>query len=127
MTEKTVGVTEETKERRESVVLDTIRSVLLAGIGALALTKEELEAITNRLVQKGELAEQDARKMVQDLLEKRKKDAEQWEDQVTQAIEARVKRVLERLNIPTRQDFNALQERLDALEKKLDELTKGNE
>ncbi len=127
MTEKTVGVAEETKERRESVVLDTIRSVLLAGIGALALTKEELEAITNRLVQKGELAEQDARKMVQDLLEKRKKDAEQWEDQVTQAIEARVKRVLERLNIPTRQDFNALQERLDALEKKLDELTTGDE
>ncbi|MEW6504421.1 MAG: phasin family protein, partial [Chloroflexota bacterium] len=41
------------------------RKILLAGIGAAALAQEEIERFVNRLVEKGELAEKDARRMIQ--------------------------------------------------------------
>ncbi len=129
MTEQVVEVevTEETvgeERKRERAVVDTVRSVLLAGIGALALTKDELEAIVNRLVERGELAEKDARSLLQDLIERRKKESEEWEDRITRALEPRLQRIIDRLNIPTRQDVEALSKRLSALERKIDRLVK---
>lgn len=129
MTEQVVEieVTEEKvseERKRERAVVDTVRSVLLAGIGALALTKDELEAIVSRLVERGELAEKDARSLLQDLIERRKKESEEWEERMTRRLEPRLQRIVERLNIPTRQDVEALSKRLSALERKIDRLVK---
>jgi poly(hydroxyalkanoate) granule-associated protein len=48
---------------------DPVRKVLLAGIGALVLAREEIEDLVGKLVKKGELAEKDGRKLVRELVE----------------------------------------------------------
>ena len=110
-------------KKQERPVVETVRSVLLASIGALALTKDELEAILNRLVERGELAEKDARSLVQELVNRRKKETGEWEDRITRVLEPRLRRIVERLDIPTRRDMEALSKRLSALEEKIDRLT----
>ncbi len=117
-------MSEQEERKQEKVILDTIRDVFLAGIGALALTKEELEAIARQLVEKGEIAERDARKLVEDVWEKRKKRSEEWEDRVVRVVEERVEKVLDRLDIPRRKDLEALHERIARLEEKVDTLSK---
>ena len=52
--------------------MEAVHKVLLAGIGAAALAQEEIEDFVNRLVERGEIAEADGKKMIKDVLEKRK-------------------------------------------------------
>lgn len=115
---------EKAGRRNGSVVVDTVRSVLLASIGAVAMTKEEIEAIVNRLVEKGEIAEKDARKVIQDVLERRRKEAAKVESRLEKTLEERVEAVLSRLNIPTKSDLQALTRKVNELSRKIDELRK---
>jgi polyhydroxyalkanoate synthesis regulator phasin len=53
-------------------------------------------------------------------MDKRKKDAEKAEDEVSK----RVEEVLDRMNVPTKADIEALGEKITSLSKKVDELKK---
>ena len=100
---------------------EALRKVLLASIGAFALGKEEIEDFVDKLVERGEIAEKDGRKLVHEVMERRKKDAEKAEDEITKRVES----VLERMNVPTVVDIDALSEKIVALSKKVDELKKS--
>ena len=101
-------------------LLDALRKVLLASIGAVALGKEEIEDFVDKLIERGEIAEKDGRKLVREVMERRKKDAEKAEDEITKRVES----VMERMNVPTVVDIDALSEKISALSKKVDELKK---
>lgn len=107
------------QERRPFFELS--RRVLLAGVGAMALAQDEIEAFVDKLVERGEIAEKDGRKLVKELAEKRKKRMAEAEDEVGR----RVSVALEKLNVPTKADIESLNEKLAALAKKLDELKKS--
>ena len=68
----------ETIESREagSSMVAMVRKVLQAGVGAFALTKDEVEDFVSKLVERGEIAEQDGRRLVKDVLSRRRHDAE---------------------------------------------------
>ena len=70
-----IEVTEEQLEEEQNPMLDLARKVVLATIGAVALTQEELEKFVNKLIEKGEIAEKDGRKLINDAREKRRKRA----------------------------------------------------
>ena len=103
-------------------VLKTMRSVLLATIGALALGKEEIEAIVQRLVEKGEIAEQDGRDLINDLMERRKREAEEVEEKSEGMIDMRIESMLNRMNIPSKSDVESLSRKVSDLSKKVDAL-----
>jgi poly(hydroxyalkanoate) granule-associated protein len=102
-------------------MLDAARKVLLAGIGAVALAQDEIEDFVNRLIERGEIAEKDGKKLVREVMERRKKDAEKAEDQVTK----RVEEVLDRMSVPSKADIETLGDKITALSKKVDELKKA--
>jgi poly(hydroxyalkanoate) granule-associated protein len=108
------------KEER-SPLLEALRKVLLAGIGAVVIAQEEIEDLVNKLVERGEIAEKDGKKLVHEVMDKRKKEAEKAEDDVTKRIED----ILDRMNVPTKADIDALGEKIAALTKKVDELKKS--
>ena len=56
----------------KSPLLAAAHRVLLAGIGVVGLAQDEIEDFVARLVERGEIAEADGRKMLKDVLEKRK-------------------------------------------------------
>ncbi len=102
-------------------LLEALRKVLLAGIGAVALAQEEAEDLVNRLVERGEIAEQDGRKLVKDLRERRKKTTAKAEDE----LDKRVEELLSRMNVPTKTDLEALSAKISALTRKVEELKKA--
>jgi polyhydroxyalkanoate synthesis regulator phasin len=116
-----VVVEEAPGEEERRPFAEITHKVLLAGIGAVVLAQEEIEAFVNKLVERGELAEKDGRKMVKDVMEKRKKEAAKAEDQ----LDMRMEDLLGRMNVPTKNDIDALSAKITALTKKVDELKKA--
>ena len=94
------------------------RKVMLATIGAVALAQEEAEAFIKKLIDRGEIAEKDGRKMMDDLKENRQKKSKKSEDE----MESRVSKILERAGVPTKSDINALSDKITELTAKIDEL-----
>ena len=122
MTDVEVEVVEEERVKEASPFVETTRKVLLAGIGAMALAQDEAESFVNRLVERGELAEKDGRQLITDIVERRKQKAEEAAEEVEHDLDVRVERILQRMNIPTRNDINALSRQITALSNKVDEL-----
>lgn len=107
-------------EKAMTPLTDLLRKVLLATLGAAVIAQEEIEALVNRLVERGEIAEKDGRKLVQEMMDKRKKQTKNVEQEVNKNI----KDVLERMNIPTKNDIDTLGQKISNLSKKIDELKK---
>jgi poly(hydroxyalkanoate) granule-associated protein len=110
-----------TTEAERSPLLEAARKVLLAGIGAVALAQEEIEDFVNKLVERGEIAEADGKKLLSDVVERRKKDAKRAENE----LDKRVEDVLARMNIPTKSEIEALGAKITALTRKVEELKKS--
>jgi poly(hydroxyalkanoate) granule-associated protein len=122
MGEKVEIVVEEgSQEMERNPLLEATRKVLLASIGAVALAQEEIEAFVNKLVERGEIAEKDGKKLVRDVMEKRKKEAKKAEDE----LDKRLEDLLDRMNVPTKSDIEALSAKITALSKKVDALKKA--
>lgn len=101
-------------------ILDLTRKILLAAIGAVALAQDEIESFIDRLVERGEIAEQDGKKLLGEVMAKRKKESAKAEDEINKRIET----ILERMKIPSKTDIDALSEKIATLTKKIDELKK---
>lgn len=117
MSEK-IEIVEEEVTESENSLLAGVRRVLMAGVGAVALAQEEVEEFVKKLVERGEIAEKDGRKLIDDTMEKRKNRAQKAED----ALESRVEGLLERMNIPTKSDIDKLSQKITMLAEKVDEL-----
>ncbi len=113
---------EAVEEEERSPLLDLARKVLLAGVGAVALAQDEVEDFVNRLVERGEIAEKDGRQLVRDLLERRKQEAAKAEEE----LDKRVAELLQRMNVPTKADIDALSAKITALTQKVEELKQNN-
>jgi polyhydroxyalkanoate synthesis regulator phasin len=113
-----VGVEDAPEEAEVNPVVALARKVVLAGVGAVVLTQEEIEKLVARLVERGEIAEKDGKKLVQEAMEKRKKDAQKGQDE----LDKRMEEILARMNVPTKKDIDALSAKITALTKKVDEL-----
>jgi len=120
MTENTdEQVLEEGSEDRGGL-LELARKVLLASIGAVALAQEEAEAFVKKLIDRGEIAEKDGHKLIDDIREKRKK-YKHGEVEPGKRVDA----FLERAGVPTKSDIEALSEKIAVLTEKVDELIKS--
>lgn len=115
-----VTVVENGAEERNAL-LEAARKVLMAGIGAVALAQDEVEDFVTRLVERGEIAEKDGRKLVREVMERRRKEAEKAEDEIGK----RVEEVLDRMSVPTKADIEVLGDKIQQLSKKVDELKKA--
>lgn len=110
----------ERNEKEVSPLLDGVRKVLLAGLGAAALAQDELEDFVKKLVERGEIAEKDAKKLIQETRDKRRKRMGTSEDQINKRMEE----LLERFNVPTKRDIKTLSDKINALSRKVEELKK---
>lgn len=134
-TQKMFDKIEETTQPVVNPLFKTARSLLLASIGAVALSREEIESLVNRLVEKGELTEKDGRKLVEDLVERTKEMGQsrvkQTGERFTQAtgkteeaLTKRIESVLNAMNIPSKVDIEQLTRKIDALSRKVSALDK---
>ena len=118
---KKVEVSEEEVVVEEASILESLRRVLLASIGVVALTIEEMGELVDKLVERGEIAEQEGKKLVSEIKEKRKKKTGEAED----VASSRMREMMDKMDIPTKSDIDALSAKIATLSKKVDELKKA--
>ena len=106
------------EEEKVSPLLASLRKVVLASIGAVAIAQEEAEDLINKLVERGEIAREEGRKLMQDMMAKRR-------EKVQATFDTRVEAALGKMNVSTKDDLKAVEKKLDELNKKLDKLAKG--
>lgn len=94
------------------------RRVLLAGMGAAALAYDEAKAFLDHLVERGELAQEQARAMLKEVSQKHEGRMQKARGRV----QDRLARVRETLDVPSREDIANLQQRLDRLSERLEAL-----
>jgi len=110
----------EKDEPRRMPLFEAARKVLLASIGAAALAQEELEDFINKLVEQGEIAEKEGKKLVREMREKRKDRYQNVEDRMSKRMEE----ALKNMNVPTKADIEALNAKISTLSRKIDDLQK---
>lgn len=90
---------------------ELVRKAFTLGWGAIALTREAAEKLVDELMKKGEMSQAEARELVNDLLERDKKEREE----VQKVIRQEMALVLGELNLPSRDDLLRLEEKVDQL------------
>ena len=120
---KNVEVSEEevVVEVEEPYLLESLRRVILASVGLVAMTIEELGDLVDKLVEQGEIAEEEGKKLIVEIKEKRKKKTDEAEDVAT----TRMHEMMTKMDIPTKSDIDALSAKIATLSKKVDELKKA--
>ena len=81
---------------------------------SVGLVQDELEHFVNKAVERGEIAEKDARKTVRDVSEKRKGAGKE--------VDKRFEDMLVKMNIPTKNDLSALNDKIADLAQKVESL-----
>jgi polyhydroxyalkanoate synthesis regulator phasin len=99
-------------------MLGEIKRGLLAGFGAVFLTKEKIEEVTRKLVAEAKLSREDAERLRKELLDT---GEEQWKE-MEQSVSGAVRKAVESLNIARRGDVEELKVKVDALDKRLQSL-----
>lgn len=94
-------------------MIDLLKKTVLLGLGAITVTKDKVEVLVDELIKKGELAKDERSKAIQDLL---KKAAEQ-EKILIDKISTEVNKAIAKLGIPTKQDLERLEKKIDTLKK----------
>lgn len=121
---KLTEIKQEVEERRVQMT-ELVRRVALAAVGAVAMSKDEIEQFIDRLVERGELAEREGKQMVRELVDRRKRQVETTEEKVENGVESRVEQILAKLNIPTKRDIEELSDKIGMLTARIEELKKS--
>lgn len=106
-----------------------VRKVLLSSLGAVALTVDEANELLARLVERGEVAEADLQKMINELRAQRaRSEAEavkarnELAKKASSTLEDSVETILTRLNVPNKSDIEDLSRKISHLNEKVSAL-----
>lgn len=96
-------------------MLDLAKRVILTGVGLGLVAKDKIDEAIQRICEENELTEEDSRKLAKELLDETKEARQKLTDLINKAT----KEVLASLDIPSRQEFAELDERVRTLEELL--------
>lgn len=108
----------EQNARLRKSLYDMTRSVLLAGVGAVSLAQDEINNFIDRLVERGEMAEADARKLAREVMDRREKLEQERRESAAQARAARPAGAA----TVTKSDIETLNARIAELTRQIEEL-----
>ncbi|GJQ22742.1 MAG: phasin family protein [Planctomycetia bacterium] len=98
------------------MVTEIINKVINLGLGAVLLTKENIEEVIDEMVKKGEIKKDEAKAQVNELLKKVLSSKEEVESRIEKIVE----NMLHKLDIPTRKELQQMQKKLDEIIKRLE-------
>ncbi len=105
-------------------VVKVAHTAVLAGLGVISLGKEEVEHVFDLLIEKGESAEKESRKKLDELLNRGKESTEKVEGRFEGVLDQRIEAVLQKMNIPSRSDIEELNKQVAKLSQKVSALDK---
>jgi len=94
-------------------MIELVKKTLLTGIGVAALSKEKIESLAKEVAEKGKLTEKEGKEFVDQLLNR----SEEAREELQAEIEAKVKAVLEKMDVAKKSDVDALRKELEEFKK----------
>ena len=95
-------------------MFDLIKKALFTGIGMAALTKEKIEEIAADFIQKGNLSENEGRKLVDELMKK----SEESQEEIKKQLDALVLATVEKMQLARVSQIDELSQALQILKEK---------
>lgn len=92
-------------------MFDALNKVMLSGLGLMSVTRERAEQIFDEMVQRGQLEKSQRGRFVEDLTGTAKQARQEFQD----ILAKQVQQSMERLNLPTRDDIQRLETKVDSL------------
>ena len=93
-------------------MFELFEKAVLTGLGFLSLSQKKAEEFLEELKEKYKVSEEEGKAF----LEKMQGIAKESREKVTEMAEAEVKKVIDRLGLVSREEFDRLQKRVEALE-----------
>lgn len=103
-------------QRSTTQVMDFTKKNVLSWFDSSFGSEQEVEANIDKAVQAGEVSQDEAKKLKDEIRTR----TSAFRKKVDEMVERRVQDVLERLNIPTKNDLARLNEKLDEITKKFE-------
>ena len=102
-------------------MFDILKKTYLFGLGLASLTREKAEEIVDDLVKRGEVAEKDRSKVLDDVLHR----VQEEQEKLFHTVRDFVKKTVHEMGLPTKDDYTDLVNRVEELERKK-ETKQGN-
>ena len=96
-------------------IKDLIKKTYYMGLGAIASIQDKAEEIANQLIEKGELKENEKPEFIKDLIE----EGEKFKSNIDEKIQSAVDTAIKKLNIPTKDDIDEINKKIDELMNKI--------
>lgn len=103
-------------------MLEILKKSLLAGIGAVVLTKEKVQEATRTFVEEGKISTDEAEKLAEELV---RSGERQWEE-VNAKLSDKMKGFTENITFVRDKEFNDLKTRVEMLEQRIAVLEEGH-
>jgi polyhydroxyalkanoate synthesis regulator phasin len=100
-----------------------LKKTLLTGLGLISLSKKKLEETAKEIAQKHGISQKEAEKLAIDLVQR----AEEKRDDLEEDYEKAYSKALKKMNLPTREEFEILEQRVEELEEKIKKDSLGEE
>jgi polyhydroxyalkanoate synthesis regulator phasin len=103
-------------------MLELLRKAALAGLGIVTLKEEKVKEIVNELIEQGELSKEEGNLFVKELRERVEKNKADLEKRLSEIL----KRTLDKMNVPTKEELNRLEEAQKDLLSRIERLERGD-
>jgi len=100
---------------------DLFEKALFTGLGFLSLSQKKAEELLDELKEKYKVSEEEGKAF----LEKMQKTAQESRDRITEMADTEVKKVIDKLSLVSREEFERLQKRVESLESRRKENESG--
>jgi poly(hydroxyalkanoate) granule-associated protein len=125
---------EEEEDARVKSLREVYHKAFLAGVGAMTLAQETASDYMCRFIERGERVEMKSRELLRERMAQRKyqvrKVTRRTKEKTAEAedeLQVQVGTLLDRMNVPTKNDIDALSSKIVSLTEKVDELKRARE
>ena len=92
---------------------DTIRKIISASLGMAIIAKNKTVEIIDELIEKGKMSLEEGNKFMNDIKEETEKSGKEAEAEIKKII----KNTHQKMDVPTKEDYERLQKRIEVLER----------
>jgi polyhydroxyalkanoate synthesis regulator phasin len=97
---------------------ETLRKVLLAGLGGVVITGDKLEELKKKLIKENKMSEKEAKGLIDELVEA---GEGRWKD-FEKSVKEILRKQLDSMDVPDRKELDILRDRVESLERRVSAL-----
>lgn len=97
---------------------ESVRKLGLIGAGLWAITEDRINELVKELVDKGDINKEEGKKVVQEMLEERKRQKLDLEKKISEKVQESISKI----DVFTKKDMSELESRIQTLEEEIQKI-----